>query len=232
MSGGERSYHYKLRGRSIGPRSIDEMRAKVRDAQVTPSSEVSIDGGVSWHRATDFQEIFAKPAASTGGQWYYAVNGNRQGPISLTALQQYIASRAVGPDDLVFKEGTDNWVPVSSMPELSIAVPQQMAPAVAPSVATPVVIHQTTSGQPESNGMAIAGFVLALVGCLIPCLGPLGLVFSLIALNSQNPANKGLAIAGAIIGGLITLGIVAYIIFVILVAAANAGGTGVVLQGL
>ena len=63
--------------------------------------------------------------------------------------------------------------------------------------------------KPPTNGLAIAGFVTSLV-----CLGPVGFVLSLVALNqiSKSPTpqgGKGLAIAGAVIGGLSTL----YVIF-------------------
>ena len=59
--------------------------------------------------------------------------------------------------------------------------------------------------KPTTNGLAIAGFVTSMV-----CFGPVGLVLSLVALNqiSKSPSpqgGKGLAIAGAIVGGLSTL---------------------------
>ena len=53
--------------------------------------------------------------------------------------------------------------------------------------------------QQSTNGMAIAGFVTALI-----CCSPLGIIFSAIGLSqiNQNPnqQGKGLAIAGLIIG--------------------------------
>lgn len=65
--------------------------------------------------------------------------------------------------------------------------------------------------KPPTNGLAIAGFVVSLV-----CGGPVGFVLSLVALNqiSKSPTpqgGKGLAIAGAIIGGLSSL----YLIFAV-----------------
>ena len=55
--------------------------------------------------------------------------------------------------------------------------------------------------QPQkTNGMAIAGFVLA----LICCTAPLGVIFSAIGLNQigkdSSQGGKGLALAGLIIG--------------------------------
>jgi hypothetical protein len=58
---------------------------------------------------------------------------------------------------------------------------------------------------PPTNGLAIAGFVTALL-----CFAPVALVLSIIALNqikkSPTPqGGKGLAIAGIVIGGIPTL---------------------------
>ena len=56
----------------------------------------------------------------------------------------------------------------------------------------------------KTNGMAIAGFVVALV-----CCGPLGIVFSAIGLNqiNKNPSQggRGLAVAGLVIGIITTI---------------------------
>ena len=72
------------------------------------------------------------------------------------------------------------------------------------------------------NGLAIAALVCGLVGLLaFPIiLGPLALVFGLIALNKakQGAGNRGMAIAG------IVLGVIDIALFVILVVAATNGG--------
>lgn len=63
-----------------------------------------------------------------------------------------------------------------------------------------VVIHNAPTPTP-SNGLGVAGFVTSLVGLLLTCglLCPLGFIFSLVALRKQP---RGMAIAGAVIGGL------------------------------
>ena len=71
--------------------------------------------------------------------------------------------------------------------------------------------------QPQkTNGMAIAGFVLSLLGCT----SPLGIIFSAIGLNqiSKDPSQggKGLALAGLIIGIII---VVCYILWAFFWAA-------------
>ncbi|MEQ8764309.1 MAG: type II secretion system protein GspG [Planctomycetota bacterium] len=62
---------------------------------------------------------------------------------------------------------------------------------------------RTPHGEAQ-NGLAIAGFVLSLLGVFSAgILCPIGLIISLVALGK--PGQRGLAIAGAIIGGLGTL---------------------------
>jgi peptidyl-prolyl cis-trans isomerase B (cyclophilin B) len=65
---------------------------------------------------------------------------------------------------------------------------------------------------PKTNGMAIAGFVVALL-----CCSPLGIVFSAIGLNQigKNPSQggKGLAMAGLIIGIIGVIGWILYLVF-------------------
>jgi hypothetical protein len=65
----------------------------------------------------------------------------------------------------------------------------------------------------EGNGFAIAGFVLGVVSILTLGIigwltGPLALIFSILGLEKSNrrgARHKGLAIAGIVMGGLITL---------------------------
>lgn len=73
-----------------------------------------------------------------------------------------------------------------------------------------VNINQTvTNNQKQTNGFAIAGFVLSIVSLL--CCGTtsiLGLVFSIIGLvnaNKQNGEGKGLAIAGIVISSIMII---------------------------
>ena len=91
----------------------------------------------------------------------------------------------------------------------------------------PTQNYQPQYGQPQygqqqgTNGLAIAGFVTSLV-----CLGPIGFILSLVGLNQikKDPSQegKGLAIAGAIIGGITTIGLIIYL-FVVLIILADYG---------
>lgn len=65
-------------------------------------------------------------------------------------------------------------------------------------------VNVTVNTQSESNGMAVAGFVISLVSFFLCCgsLNWLSLIFSIVGLvqaKSKNGNGKGLAIAGIVI---------------------------------
>ena len=74
---------------------------------------------------------------------------------------------------------------------------------------------------PQTNSMALAGFIVSLV-----CCGPLGLILSAIGLSQinkdPNQGGKGFAIAGIVIG---IVGIVAAIFYIVFIVAIGASDT-------
>jgi serine/threonine protein kinase len=68
-----------------------------------------------------------------------------------------------------------------------------------------------------SNSAAVTGLILALVGIIVPCTLPVGLVFGLVGLNkaSQNGVGRGQAIAAVIVSAAMIL------LYVILIASLN-----------
>lgn len=74
----------------------------------------------------------------------------------------------------------------------------------------PQVIYQVVQ-QRATNGMAVAGLVLGILGVFIPFLGILALIFAGIGMSKANDnggSGKGMAIAGlvlGIVGTLVTL---------------------------
>ena len=50
--------------------------------------------------------------------WYYARGESEQGPISSAQIKALAATGALRRDDLVWKEGMDNWLPASDVDEL------------------------------------------------------------------------------------------------------------------
>ena len=50
--------------------------------------------------------------------WYYARGESEQGPISSAQIKALAATGALRRDDLVWKEGMENWLPASDIDEL------------------------------------------------------------------------------------------------------------------
>src|SRR4051812_1167520 len=71
--------------------------------------------------------------------WYYAKNGQQQGPVNSAQLKQMASAGQIGPDDLVFREGGTQWVAASTVAGLQFgggAAPPPPSP-VAPSRGAP-----------------------------------------------------------------------------------------------
>ena len=233
----DRPYYYRLRGRTIGPLPLRQMRQLAQRAQIGRTTDVSRDGQ-QWGKAGDFVEVFqaenafdsppldsmgattpdvseftgsSVPAPSQPAQgplWYYTLNGSQQGPVPLADLQQMVSNGTLSSQEHVIPEGGTEWISAKNVPMPANASGNQ------------VVVNMPQQPAAEgTNGLAIAGFVLSLVGC-----PPLGMILSLVALNSKNQSQRGLAIAGAIIGGLVTIcGCAVWILYFLGVMAAVAG---------
>ena len=73
--------------------------------------------------------------------WYYARDGAQLGPVSFDDLKAAAAGGQLRPDDLVWKEGTADWVPartVAGLIAVAAAPPAPPSYPVAPPVAPPV----------------------------------------------------------------------------------------------
>lgn len=88
-------------------------------------------------------------------------------------------------------------------------------------------VQQPVAGSGTSNSLGTAGFVVSLIG-LLSCgfLSPIGLLLSLIGLKRQP---RGLATAGAVIGGIGSIGLVVALV-VGFGAIASMMGFAVVMQ--
>ena len=56
------------------------------------------------------------PAQLTGGdQWFYARDGERQGPVSIETIRHLLQAQAINGDSLVWSEGMQDWTPLSRL---------------------------------------------------------------------------------------------------------------------
>ncbi len=51
--------------------------------------------------------------------WYYALDGEQQGPVSTDELKALVANRRLSLDDLIWKKGLAEWIKVSQVRELA-----------------------------------------------------------------------------------------------------------------
>jgi hypothetical protein len=145
-------------------------------------------------------------------------DGNTYGPVSADQLRQWIAEGRVNADTRAVAEGSNEWQPLGSFPEVSLwftpVAPPRPGPAPSPAPGFPPVRR--------TNGFAVTGLVFGILSlCCLCCYGApfnvVGLVFSIIALvqignHPQQYQGKGLAIAGLILCALsllLALGILA-----------------------
>ncbi|HWY75491.1 MAG TPA: DUF4190 domain-containing protein [Verrucomicrobiae bacterium] len=134
------------------------------------------------------------------------------GPVTAGELRQWIADGRADAQTLTQAEGSTEWKALGTMPEFAGAFAVPPAP---PSFAPVTPISQ----RERTNGMAVAGLVLAIFGLFL-CCGPLfstlGLIFSCLSLNqiNQDASQRGrsLAIAGII------LSICGYLLFIGLIS--------------
>ena len=77
-------------------------------------------------------------------QWYYAHDGEQNGPVPISELQRLAANGKFDPEkDLVWQEGLPDWKLAKSIPELSALYPDRSSPGPA----TPAASNQPPAGQ-------------------------------------------------------------------------------------
>jgi hypothetical protein len=150
---------------------------------------------------------------------YTIIGGDQKpyGPISQDQIIQWITEGRANGQTLCQAEGSTLWKPLGAFPEFTPALSAAGYSAV-PGAPPPLAAGPPMAAAPEqgTNGMAITGFVLSLLGltCCGPVVSLLGLIFSGLALAQINkrPGSKGrnLAIAG------ICLAVLGFILFAIL----------------
>jgi hypothetical protein len=125
----------------------------------------------------------------------YKVIGSDQkiyGPVSVDQIRRWLAEGRVNSTTLLQAEGSNEWKPLSSIPEFGIPPVVSMPP--------PVPVKR-------DNGMAIAGLTCGVLSNICCCFGVicaiLGIIFSIIALNQHEThpqqGSKSLALAGLIL---------------------------------
>lgn len=139
---------------------------------------------------------------------YKIVGADQQeyGPVSAEQIREWLASGRVNSQTLVQAEGSAEWIPLASFPELAEPMAGSAPPPVIPPAARKAPV---TPG--KLSGLAIASLVLGTLG--LPTLGLtalFGLILGLISMGKirrSQGALRGreLALAGTIISGVFLL---------------------------
>jgi hypothetical protein len=117
--------------------------------------------------------------------------------MSLEQLQQMAATRQLGPTDLVFREGTPNWVPAPSVPELA----GHFAPAAPPmSAPQPFDYGRSTSSlPPQKSSVPTVLIILGVIfgGLALVCI----LSMAAITMVGQNASQTFSTVGGKLESG-------------------------------
>lgn len=131
--------------------------------------------------------------------WYYASNGQQQGPVSQEQLTELYKAGQVKGTDLVWNDTMTDWAPLQSIPELSGgAAPAAAAAAPAPAAAAPAETPVSTtaaaaaapiaaSAAAPASGEKVPNYLWQSIVCLILCCLPLAIP-ALIFATKVNPA--------------------------------------------
>lgn len=132
-------------------------------------------------------------------------DGREYGPVSADQLRQWIAEGRASAQTLTQVAGSAGWKPLGSFPEFSQLVGRVPDAAIPP--ASPPAPDAVRS---RTNGSAVAGLIMGLLGCTpfgwvccIPLFSILGIIYSSNGLSqiNQNPMHqtgRGIAVAGLV----------------------------------
>lgn len=159
--------------------------------------------------------------------WYYAKNGNQNGPLPTEDMKDRIAMGEISPTDLAWTEGMADWMPVGQIPELKVEAPVRQesfnppppvasaapspyqAPVSAPAPVSPVPM---APGQPVSQGLAIGSMICGILGLIACCVWQISGTLALVAVvlgfvalgkikaDPQRYRGKGMAVSGLVTG--------------------------------
>lgn len=103
--------------------------------------------------------------------WYYAIDGEKVGPLKLSEIQQLAATGILKPDDMIWKEGSPNWIPARDANEVQIAFPTASA------IVEPVRTSAIRSKRSSSDAVPLflfSGLAVLVALLLIVVLRPQG----------------------------------------------------------
>lgn len=182
--------------------------------------------------------------------WFYAKDGEQHGPVEAEDIRSRLKSGDISNGTLVWREGMAQWSPLGEVLELRDPVPasgesDSQSEVAAASSSDPYVapaVNQMSQPAPQlvapvqQNTMALVSMILGIVSVVV-CMGALTGIPAIICghiarkqfRESPTPqTGEGMAMAGLIMGYIMTVISIAYVIFMVVIvfgAAATAGAS-------
>lgn len=161
--------------------------------------------------------------------WYCNINKQQYGPVDIETLKSWLAQGRLGANDLVWKEGMENWVPANTLEELS------------GNIAPPVQVQ--TQNNKIVPGQATTSMVLGILSIVLNCAG---LILGILALKYRKKGleliksqpdkytGEGFCTAGYVMGIIgIVIGSFAIVYFIFwIIMMLFFVGAGVASQGM
>ncbi|MDA7906592.1 GYF domain-containing protein [Mariniblastus sp.] len=136
----DETYYVKIRGRVLGPFHTDRLIEMVSQGKLSRVHMLSTDNQ-NWQKASEYPDLFQSagrttsspmkpetqnaptaPGLDSGDVWHYGINGQPQGPVSKSVIMSLFTSGQLTASDSLWREGMDDWLPLSSVPEFSNAL--------------------------------------------------------------------------------------------------------------
>ena len=216
-------YFIRVRGKVLGPFTLEKLKALRARGQFSRIHEVSTDRQ-QWQPASTLDAMLGLPhpvaavaeserasaqisdqkaqssgAAATpipGANWYYNVLGEQRGPVSIMELRSMTSMGKLRPDDFVWKDSMSDWLPISQVPELQPSAQSVMG---SPNSAFPQgAAGSMGDGIHHISGLAVASLILGILGLISPCIG---LLFSLMSVIFGATALKAIGKSRVNLGG-------------------------------
>ena len=119
-------------------------------------------------------------------KWYYSRHNQRYGPVPWNRLKRFAGSSRLGPEDLIWSRGMENWQKVRHFPELIDCMPEEQRRSAEGGIpldssvtggetgiadVNDSVFTDSESGSGESGGDTPASFMIQVSSGLLTALG-------------------------------------------------------------
>lgn len=119
-------YYLRQQTKVSGPFSVEQLKSLLYRGRVARSDKISTDKQM-WTSIADCAEITQRPAAASqsaapaaGVEWFYTQGGAEQPTaVGTDALKAMIAAGVVGDDEMVWRQGFEEWRTLRSVAEFA-----------------------------------------------------------------------------------------------------------------